>query len=422
MISFPLPFLLLLLFSSSDAHDWPDFRGPLRDGKSQATNLPLHWSENRNIRWKTPIPHRGWSSPVVRGDQIWLTTASEDGKEFFVFCLDRETGKVLFSRRLFEVELPRPLANDVNSYATPSPTIEEGRVYVHFGSYGTACLDTESFEVLWLRQDLPCDHWRGPASSPLLWQDLLFLTMDGANVQYVVALDKRTGANRWVSFRSADYDDLAEDGRPIASGDFRKAYNTPVVISHQGRDQLISPAAKAAYAYDPLTGRELWHVRHGGHSSATRPLFEDGIVTLHTGFLGRGTELWGVQVDGEGDVTDSHVAWRVRRGAATRSSPILLDGRLYMVSQRGVVTCNDFKTGEQLWQGRIEGNYSASAIFADGRIHFFNEDGQATIIQPGDRLEVLAVNQLDDGFMASPAVAGDSLFLRTKTHLYRVAR
>ena len=244
MISFPLPFLLLLLFSSSDTHDWPDFRGPLRDGKSQATNLPLHWGENRNIRWKTPIPHRGWSSPVVRGDQIWLTTASEDGKEFFVFCLDRETGKVLFSRRLFEVELPRPLANDVNSYATPSPTIEEGRVYVHFGSYGTACLDTESFEVLWLRQDLPCDHWRGPASSPLLWQDLLFLTMDGANVQYVVALDKRTGANRWVSFRSADYDDLAEDGRPIASGDFRKAYNTPVVISHQGRNQLISPAAK----------------------------------------------------------------------------------------------------------------------------------------------------------------------------------
>ncbi len=231
---------------------------------------------------------------MIWGKQVWLTTATEDGKVLSVLCIDRDSGQILLDRKLFDVAKPRPLSNPINTYASPSPTIEEGRVYIHFGSYGTACLDTGTFQVLWQRRDLPCDHWRGPASSPLLWEDLLFLHMDGAAVQYVVALDKTTGANRWVTFRSVDYGDLEEDGRPRASGDFRKAYNTPLVVDFKGERQLISPGAKGAYGYDPRTGREIWQIRHVGHSSAPRTFYSDGLVGIGYGaHRGHGPNLGG---------------------------------------------------------------------------------------------------------------------------------
>ena len=400
--------------------NWPDFRGPRRDGVAEAANLPLRWSETLNVRWKTPIHGRAWSSPVIWGNQIWLTTATEDGKVLSVLCVDRDSGQVLLDRKLFDVAKPRPLSNPDNSYASPSPTIEEGRVYVHFGSYGTACLDTGTFDLLWQRRDLPCDHWRGPASSPLLWEDLLFLHMDGADVQYVAALDKTTGANRWVTFRSVDYGDLEEDGRPRASGDFRKAYNTPLVVDFRGELQLISPGAKGAYGYDPRTGREIWQIRHAGHSSAPRSLYSDGQVVIATGHMGGAAQFWAVRLGGRGDVTGSHVAWKYARGAPKRSSPVLVGGRVYMVSNDGIASSIDFKSGEEIWKERIGGLHSSSVLYASGRIHFFDENGTATIIQPGDALEILARNKLDDSFMASPAVSDGALFLRTTTHLYRI--
>ena len=400
--------------------NWPDYRGPRWDGVSEVASLPLRWNETLNVRWKTPIHGLGWSSPVIWGKQVWLTTATEDGKILSVLCIDRDSGQILLDRKLFDVAKPRALNNPVNTYASPSPTIEEGRVYIHFGSYGTACLDTGTFEVLWQRRDLPCDHWRGPASSPLLWEDLLFLQMDGADVQYVVALDKTTGTNRWVTFRSVDYGDLEEDGRPRASGDFRKAYNTPLVVDFKGELQLISPGAKGAYGYDPRTGREIWQIRHVGHSSAPRTLYSDGQVGIGTGHIGGTAQLWAVRLGGQGDVTGSHVAWKYGRGAPKRSSPVLVEGRVYMVSNDGIATCIDFKNGKEIWKKRIGGLHSSSVLYASGRIHFFDEEGLATIIQPGDTLEVLARNKLDDGFMASPAVAAGALFLRTTTHLYRI--
>ncbi len=416
------PILLLAAYFSSVClfGNWPDYRGPRRDGVSEVANLPLRWSETLNVRWKMLIHGRGWSSPVIWGKQVWLTTATEDGKVLSVLCIDRDSGQILLDRKLFEVAKPRPLSNPINTYASPSPTIEEGRVYVHFGSYGTACLDTGSFEVLWQRRDLPCDHWRGPASSPHLWEDLLFLHMDGADVQYVVALDKTTGANRWVTFRSVDYGDLEEDGRPRASGDYRKAYNTPLVVDFKGEPQLISPSAKGAYGYDPRTGNEIWQISHGGHSSAPRTLYFDGQVGISTGYIGGTAQLWGVRLGGRGDVTGTHVAWKYARGSPKHSSPILVDGRVYMMSNDGIATCLDFKTGKEIWKGRIGGLHSASVLYAGGRIHFFDEEGQTTIIQPRETLEILARNQLDDGFMASPAVADGALFLRTTTHLYRI--
>ena len=413
--------LLAACFSSISLFgNWPDYRGPRRDGVSEVANLPLRWSETLNVRWKTPLHGLAWSSPVIWGKQVWLTTATEDGKVLSVLCIDRDSGQILLDRKLFDVAKPRPLSNPDNTYASPSPTIEEGRVYIHFGSYGTACLDTGTFQVLWQRRDLPCDHWRGPASSPLLWEDLLFLNMDGADVQYVAALDKTTGANRWVTFRSVDYGDLEEDGRPRASGDFRKAYNTPLVVDFKGERQLISPGAKGAYGYDPRTGREIWQIRHVGHSSAPRTFYSDGLVGIATGHIGGTAQIWAVRLGGRGDVTGSHVAWTHARGAPKRSSPVLVQGRVYMVSNDGIATCIDFKTGNEIWKERIGGLHSSSVLYASGRIHFFDENGVATIIQPGDTLEILARNKLDDGFMASPAVADGALFLRTTTHLYRI--
>ena len=265
---------LLLLFSSvSRAGDWPEFRGPQGNGHATAEDanpagLPLHWSETENVKWKTPIPYSGWSTPVVMGGQIWLTTATEDGHDFFVLCLDAESGQVRLTQKLFHADQPEPLGNRMNCYASPSPVIEPGRVYLSFGSYGTACLDTTTRKTIWQRTDLPCRHYRGPGSSPILFEDLLILTMDGVDVQYLAALDKKTGRTVWKTDRTTAWDDLDADGKPISEGDLRKSFSTPLIIAVQGKPLLISCGSKAIYGYDPRTGRECWKVYHGSHTSA----------------------------------------------------------------------------------------------------------------------------------------------------------
>jgi len=417
--------LLILLVGhltgpASAGEGWPEYRGPTHDGVVDATGLPVRWSESQHVRWKTVIHDRGWSSPVVLGEQVWMTTATPDGKRMFAICVDRETGRIAHDKLLFEVESPRPLGNEVNCYASPSPVIEPGRVYVSFGSYGTACLDTRTAEVVWQRRDLPCNHFRGPASSPILFEDLLIMHMDGSDHQYVVALNKKTGKTAWKTDRSTDFDDLQPDGQPTREGDLRKAFNTPLVVRATGRLQLISPGAKAAFAYDARTGKELWTVRYPQHSTASRSLFAAGVAFVSIGYSG--PELWAVRADGQGDVTDTHVLWKCKRGAPGKPSPVLVDGRIYMINDRGIASCLDAKTGEQIWQKRIGGNHSASPVWAEGRLYFFSEEGVTTVLKLGEKPKLLAKNKLDDGFMASPAVAGKAFYLRTRTHLYRIER
>ena len=402
------------------AENWPEFRGPTGQGHAEADNLPVEWSEQQNVAWKTPIHGRGWSTPVVWGDRVWLTTATPDGREMSAICVDRETGEVLFDKKIFRVADPRSLGNDVNGYASPSPVIEPGRVYVHFGSYGTACLDSETGEVIWQRRDLPCNHWRGPASSPILFENLLILTFDGADRQYLAALDKETGETVWKTPRSTHFDDLNAQGEPIANGDFRKAFNTPIIIRVDGRVQMISPGAKAVFAYDPRTGEEIWSVHYPGHSSAPRTLRGEGMVFVCTGFPR--PEMWAIRPTGSGEVADSHVAWKYGKNVPAKPSPLLVEGRIYMIDDSGVASCIDAETGEDVWKARVDGSYSASPVYAGGRIYFFSEEGKTTVIAPGEEYKKLAENRLDSGFMASPAVAGDALFLRTRTHLYRIEK
>ncbi|HUT36332.1 MAG TPA: PQQ-binding-like beta-propeller repeat protein [Planctomycetota bacterium] len=419
----PLPILLFLAHAAAGA-DWPEFRGPRGDGHAAAAadakplGLPLRWSEKDNVAWKTAVPHRGWSTPVVLGGQVWLTTATTDGHDFFALCVDAATGKILFNERLFHADNPEPLGNNVNCYGSPSPAIEPGRVYIHFGSYGTACLDTATFKVLWERKDLSCRHYRGPGSSVVLFENLVILTFDGVDVQYLTALDKKTGQTVWKTDRTTDFNDLDGQGKPTREGDFRKAFSTPLVFDAGGKPQMISPGSKACYSYDPRTGKELWKVRHTAHTAVVRPLFSHGLAIFCTG-LG-GPALWAVRPDGEGDVTKTHVAWKFAEGAPRTPSPIVVGDLLYMVDDGGQATCLEVVTGKAVWKERIGGNYAASPIHADGRLYFSSQQGKTTVLKPGRTFEVLATNTLDGGFMASPAVAGKALILRTKTHLYRI--
>lgn len=416
--------LLWSLLTVPAVADWPDFRGPRGDGQAAApgnTNvlsLSLHWSESSNVVWKTAIPHKGWSTPVILGKQIWLTTAAADGKDFFALCVDSATGKILFNERLFHCDAPEPLGNNLNSYASSSPVIETGRVYVHFGSYGTTCLDTTNFKVLWKRDDLPCRHFRGPGSSPVLFDDLLILTMDGIDVQYVTALDKRTGKTVWKTDRTANWDDLEADGRPRGDGDLRKAFSTPLIVEVNGQKQMLTIGSKAAYSYDPRTGREIWKVNHAGFSGATRPLFAKSVAYFSTGH-GKG-EMLAVKTDGQGDVTGTHVLWRNGRGFPKMPSPVLVNDLIFMVNDSGIASCLEAATGKELWQERIGGEYAASVLYAEGRVYCFSQQGKATVLKASRTFEVLATNELADGFMASPAVDGKALILRTKTSLYRI--
>jgi outer membrane protein assembly factor BamB len=409
----PLLFVAALSLTSADgAPNWPQFRGPHGDGKSDATGLPVTWGETKNVVWKTAIHDKGWSSPVVWGDQVWLTTARADGTRLFAVCIDRNSGKVVHDVAVFDVEKPA-FCHATNSYASPTPVIEEGRVYVHFGTYGTACLDTKTGKTLWERRDLHCDHFRGPASSPILYDGLLFVHFDGVDVQYLVALDKNTGKTVWRKDRGTDF-------KPDTNPDLKKAYGTPAVITVEGKPQLVSPAAAATTAYDPRTGAELWRVYHGGMNVAAPPLAGLGKVFLCTG--DGGLKLLAVRPNGHGDVTATHIDWKRNQGVPSRSSPLLVGDLLFMVNEIGFACCVEAKTGREVWRARLGGQYWASPLYAEGRLYFFSEGGITHVGAAGREWKELAANKLDTGCMASPAVAGKALFVRTKTHLYRIER
>jgi outer membrane protein assembly factor BamB len=398
--------VLALALAAGPDDNWPEFRGPGGAGHARGS-LPVRWSETENVTWKAPVRGKAWSSPVVWGDQVWVTTAPADGKELSALAFDRRIGRTLFDLKVFDNPKPA-FCIATNSYASPTPCIEEGRVYVHFGSAGTACLDTASGKKLWERRDLPCDHWRGPASSPILWRDRLFVHFDGHDLQYVVALDKKTGETLWKKDRSFAYGAL--------DGDLKKAFATPAIFDVNGKLELVSPAAFGTIAYDPMTGEEIWKVVHGGMNASARPLFVNGRVLVCTSDGGLG--LVAVAGGGSGDVTKTGIVWTTKKAVPNRSSPILVGEQLYMISSDGVVSQLDTRGGAALRQERLAGKFWSSPIYAEGRLYFCNDEGVTYVVDVRGGWKVLASNRLDDGFMASPAAAGKSLFLRTRSHLY----
>lgn len=414
---------------------WNQFRGPNGDGTSLAKNLPIEFSETKNLRWKTPIHGEGWSSPVVWDKQIWLTTGREDGSELFAVCVDLESGDVIHDIKVFDhIETPIVKAyksrSQMNSPASPTPVVERGRLYVHFGSQGTACLDTESGEKLWERRDLHCDQIQYGGSSPIVDQDSLFVAFDGIDEQFFVALDKKTGQTRWKQDRNVHTDwgatlEANGDSTEIMASkpnDNKKSFATAHIIEHNGRRQVVAPGGEAIMSYDPKTGEEFWRVHYlGFYNVAARPLFEYGL--LYVNVTGPRERLLVIRPDGSGDVTESHVVWSTERDVPNIPSPIIIDGRLFMVSKNGAVRCLDAKTGEEVWRERLGGYYWASPLYADGKLYFSGKDGKIRVIEASmSGLNVLATNRLNAQFNASPAVAGDAIILRSLTHLYCVAQ
>jgi outer membrane protein assembly factor BamB len=359
------------------------------------------WSENKNIRWKVAIPGRGWSSPAIQGDRIWLTTATEEGKSLRAISVDRNTGAILQNVEVFRLKSMGNL-NSKNNQASPTPALEGDRVYLHFGAFGTACLN-QSGAIVW-KTRLDYDNGQhGPGGSPVIYDDLLIVSCDGQETQYIVAMDKLTGKVRWKKFREG-----------------YQAYTTPLVVRLPAGDQVISPGAFRAVSYEPRTGKELWQVRYGdGFSNVPRPVYSDGLVFICTGF--QQPSMLAVRLDGRGDITKSHIKWTLKRGVSLTPSPLLVGEELYMVSDNGIASCIDAKTGAPHWQVRLGGNHSASPIYADGRIYFLSEEGESVVIAPGKEFKEMARNQLDGPTLASMAVSGGSIFVRSQTHLYRLS-
>jgi outer membrane protein assembly factor BamB len=384
-----LSLLLALMWSGAvtRADDWPQFRGPSGQGHSSEAGLPLAWSESRNIVWKAPVPGRGWSSPVVAGGRVWLTTSiSEKGASLRAIAFDVASG-----REVVNVEVVRlgnaTLTNPKNSHASPTPVVEGDRVYVHFGAQGTAALTT-SGEIVW-KTRFPYESQHGNGGSPVLYGDLLIFSCDGSPEAFVVALDKRTGKVRWKTSRRDPSD---------------QAYSTPLVIRVGDRDQLVSVGAYRATAYDPQTGKEIWRVSYAdGFSNVPRPVFGHGLVYIATGF--QQPSLLAVRADGAGDVTKTHIAWTLKRGAPLTPSPLLVGDELFVVNDGGIASCLDAKTGTTHWVQRLGGAFSASPVFADGRIYFLSEEGTSAVLAPGKEFHKLAESALDGAILASMAVS-----------------
>jgi len=488
---------------------WNQFRGPTGDGIGHAQDLPLEFNETTNLRWKTAIHDEGWSSPVVWGDRIWLTTAREDGSELFALCIDLNTGKIIHDIKVFDEPNPQVQYGGNNTHATPTPILEEGRAYIHFGSYGTACLDTRTGEKLWENRELKCDHRVRPASSPIIDGNSLFLTFDGIDVQFVASLDKNTGEVQWITHRAGHKnfgDTLKAEGFSDTESartskqkpnDNRKSYSTPTIIEYQGKKQLISPGAEVTYSYDPETGDENWHVTHDGWgwNVASRPVFANDLVYLTMGISRR---LVAVRPSGSGDVTETHIAWSADGRVPEISSPIVVGDLLFMVVDRGgSVYCLEADTGEQIWRERFPGGgtFWGSPVYADGKIYIASTKGNVYVFAAAREFELLAVNEFNSSdtkqaaspakvaptsveqikdmlkakgmsetdaqefiegarakdisdfeiaalvkgggkitkgdasgresgvrFIASPAIAGDSIILRSETHLYCISK
>jgi outer membrane protein assembly factor BamB len=428
--------LAVLLVSSTLAisnDQWPAFRGPTADGISTATGVPTTWSEKENIRWKTAIHGKGWSSPVVWGEQVWVTTADEIGGAkggdstktagrdnpvqkvtFFAVCVNRKTGKIEHDLPLATDEKPA-FCHPFNSYASCTPALEEGRVYAHFGSHGTWCLDSKTGAKIWDRRDLKCNHFRGPASSPVILDNLLILIFDGSDQQYVIALNKSNGETVWRTDRNIKYPNL----RPNDDGDTKKAYATAAILEVGGKKQLVCPSAECTMAYDPANGAELWRITHGGMNGSARAVFGHGLMYLNSGHTGK---LLAVKQGVSGTVAKDAIAWESTKNVPTRPSLLLSGNLLFMVNDGGMASCLDAKTGKPFWNERLDGEFSASPVLAGGNVYFCNQIGKTFVVAAKDKYEPIAENRLDAGFMASPAALGDTLFLRTKTHLYAIGK
>jgi outer membrane protein assembly factor BamB len=426
---------LLAPFALAD-DGWPQFRGPGGQGDAGTAAPPLNWDLEQYLSWSADVPGRGFSSPIVQGNHVWVTTAVEfeptdeqkqktlersrlEPKDFArrqvagrlslrVLCFDFSTGNRIYESVIAEVESPEAI-HVGNSYASPTPVVAGDRLYAHFGVNGTACLDAATGGLLWKRS-IPVFYSVGPGSSPVVYGNLLILVCDGIDQQFVIALDRETGETVWKTHRPP---------KRAADGQLQKAYSTPLVVNHDGRDQLVVPSAQWVVSYEPLTGQEIWRVDHGdGFSTIPRPVYGNGLVYICSGYSQ--SKLLAIRVDGKGDVTQSHVIWTADRQISKNPSPLLAGELLFVISDNGICTCFDALTGKTHWQQRIGGNFSASPVLANGHVFLLSHEGTITAIPVSAERRELITSHAPDELKASPAILSSSVILRSGPKLYRI--
>ncbi len=416
MLRFVLLFLGLFLATAVPlrAENWPEFRGPTGQGCYAGNGLPIEWSTTKNIAWKQPIPGKGWSSPIVQDGRIFLTTAipvegsskekqKQKDQSLCAVCQDAASGKELWRTEVFLQDGKKaPGIHSKNSHASPTPLTDGRRLYVHFGHQGTACLDLDG-NVVWRSTELRYAPVHGNGGTPICVDDRLVFAVDGGDKQFVAALDRDTGAVLWKTARKS-----------TAVKKF--SFGTPLLITVNGRRQIVSPAADAVMAYDPADGKELWRVKYDGYSVIPRPVFGHGLVFLSSGY-DRPT-LLAIRAATAGDDPNQALVWSTTKAAPHTPSPLLVGDELYTVSDGGIASCFDARTGKVQWQERLEGAFSASPTFADGKVYLQSEDGVTTVVRAGTKYEMLAQNALKERTFASYAIADGAIYLRTETQLY----
>lgn len=414
-------FLYLVFISApagSQDNNWTHFRGTNMNGIAVSGKFPLKLDDS-GIKWSTSIHDNGYSSPVVYDNQVWVTTSKTDGKEVFAVCTDFQTGKVIYDIKVFSPGVVEG-KHSINSYASPTPCIEKGFVYVHYGSTGTACINTSTGSIVWKNADFKCKFVQGPASSPVIYKNLIILHFEGVDERYVIALNKSDGKLIWRTDRPVEpYEPLPAIGR--------KAYITPIIINVKGRDMLISNGSAVCMAYEPMTGKEIWRVVGGAESTISMPFIENGVLYWYTGFMvdsdgSKYTELLAVNPEGKGDITGTNVLWRRRDELSDNQclSPVIKDGLIYTVTTRNNMMCIDALTGKEIWSKHVTANYSASPIYADGNIWFFSAKGEVLILKAGRKYEIVAQHKMDSGIWATPAFLRNSILIRTQNYLCRI--
>ena len=407
----------LLALPVSFGEDWPQFRGPAGDGHSRSKNVPVSWSENENVEWKTAIPGKGWSSPVLVGGRIFLTTAVAAGRDQDVAEVDRSlralaidaaSGAILWNVEVFyQAAADAPRIHRKNSHASATALVQDERVYVHFGHMGTACLDLDG-NVQWKKQELKYKPVHGNGGCPILVGDHLIFSCDGGSDPFVAALKRDTGDLAWKTPRVTD-----------ATKTF--SFSTPSCYEIEGMLQVITPGSNGVSALDPVSGAELWRCNYDGYSVIPKPLFGHGLLFVGTGY--DNATLMAIRPGKTGDVSETNVEWVITKRAPHTPSFLLVGDELYFVADNGMATCVDAGTGKIHWQERSGGRaFSASPVYADGRIYLQDEHGLGIVLAPGKEFKVLATNQLEGDTLATPTPADGALFIRTETHLYRIGR
>lgn len=403
--------LLLLALSTQysvlETEEWTRFRGPNGQGVVSGP-APTEWGEGRNIKWAVDVPAVGWSSPVVADGRVVVTGTSPDGRRCRVLAFAADTGKLLWDREVFTQEPTRK--ENKNSYATPTPVLDGGRVFAVFGQGGVAALDAADGSVKWTYTDIKYYSQHGLGASPVVWKNLLIMAYDGSSPgpdkkvgwqtpwdgAVIVALDTATGKEVWRAKR----------------GPSRIGHSTPIVATLGGREVLVSQGGDVVQGFDPATGERLWSRRNPGEGLVPSPVLVGDRLVTTPGWPTPAIRAW----DGSGD----RPAWERTKNVPMMPSMVAVNGLLFGVTEKGMLTCLDPATGEPKWEERLNGSFSASLVAAGGKVYALSEAGECTVFDAADRFNPVARNRLPGVYQATPAVSGGRLYLRSDSKLYCV--